>query len=239
MRQWERLVSSDVIEEFGHKEVPIEAMAEPSHADVSKYLGPLFHDVKIDVKVNHAASASVQKGMEEQAKFSRETRGILDESRFKAFTPESEQVLISELQLLRLLNARGCWERVGDAWKTSLLPVGALICVKATNEHLFVLKTNEAAALCWPAEQVQVNMWRKARTIKTLTWLTIFDFDEVDVLPTEYWSPERAFFEDHHCLLLCQRPHNFLPSLQSSGHSFSSWPPSAQCPLEPRAPGSS
>lgn len=236
MRRWERLVSSDVIEEFGHTEVRAKSMVEPAHADVKKLLGPLFQDARIDVKVNRAASASVQKGMEEQAQFSQETRGILDESRFKAFTPESEQVLISELQLLRLLHERDCWERVGDAWKTSLLPVGALIYVKAKNEYLFVLKTNDAAALCWPAEQIAVNMWRKTRNIRTLTWLTIFDFDEVDVLPTDYWSPERGFFEDHDCLLLCQRPHNFLPSPQSSGHSFSSGPHAAQGVFQPRAP---
>ena len=116
----------------------------------------------------------------------------------KSFNPESEQLLTAELRLLRTLNEQHLWHRANDAWLTSLLPKGGLIRVKSLPDSpcLWVLKTNEAAALCWPAEQTAVNMWRKAKSIKELTWYTCFDLDDVEVLTVKVLSPQSLLLQD-------------------------------------------
>ena len=66
--------------------------------------------------------------------------------------------LTAEMRFLRTLDAENAWHRANDAWVTALLPAGSLIRVKrATPLMLWILKTYECAALCWPAEQVEVN----------------------------------------------------------------------------------
>ena len=107
--------------------------------------------------------------MEEENEWLKKFDGILREGG-KAFNPESEQVLTADLRLMRTLHARNLWHRANDAWHTLLLPVGGLIRVRSTSMCLWGLKTHESAALCWPAEQMEVNMWRKASNTKELIW---------------------------------------------------------------------
>ena len=122
----------------------------------------------------------------------------------KAFNPESEQVLVAELRLLRLLHEGNMWHRANDAWHTSLLPVGALIYVQSIDAHLWVLKTNDCAAMCWPAEQVELHMWRKGK-VTELVWYTCFDLEDVQVLQFEVLSPQSLMLQDvFDCGLLVQ-----------------------------------
>jgi len=114
----------------------------------------------------------------------------------KAFNPESEQLLTAELRFLRKLHEGDLWHMAGDAWVTSLLPVGQLIRVVSTNTFLWVLKTNECAALCWPAEQVAMNVWRKDPSATSLSWYTCFDLADVEVLSTKAMSPKSLFVQD-------------------------------------------
>ena len=79
------------------------------------------------------------------------------------------------------------WGRVNDAWVTHLLPVGALVNILPRKASVFVLKTNAAAALCWPAEEVAPRVWRKKPGIAALEWHTIFNAAEVEVIPTRHW----------------------------------------------------
>ncbi|MDA8584451.1 hypothetical protein N9L68_09440 [bacterium] len=81
------------------------------------------------------------------------------------------------------------WHQVGDGWMTGLLPKGQLVRFKREGIYAWVLNTYVNAAVCWPAERVAINMWRKARGCTPLVWQTIFHFDEADVVPTEYLSP--------------------------------------------------
>ena len=98
---------------------------------------------------------------------------------------------------MRFLADNESWHRVGDAWVTGMLPKGHLVRFKRDDIYAFVLKTYVNVALCWPAERVAINMWRKARDCKSLVWQTIFDFDEAEVVPTEYLSPIHLFKKDH------------------------------------------
>mgnify|MGYP006247953543 FL=1 len=116
---------------------------------------------------------------------------------FEGPTPDSEQALTVELVFMRLLADNDLWHQVGDAWVTGMLPKGHLVRFKRDDIYAFVLKTYVNVALCWPAERVAINMWRKARDCKSLVWQTIFDFDEAEVVPTEYLSPIHLFKKDH------------------------------------------
>ena len=66
------------------------------------------------------------------------------------------------------LHENNMWGRVNDAWVTSLLPVGALVHIVPRKAKVLVLKTNAAAALCWPAGEVAHCVWRKS--LGSLLW---------------------------------------------------------------------
>ena len=96
------------------------------------------------------------------------------------------------------LHENNMWGRVNDAWVTSLLPVGALVHIVPRKAKVFVLKTNAAAALCWPAEEVAHRVWRKKPGVAALEWHSIFNVADVEVFTTRYWSPLRLQLEDIH-----------------------------------------
>ena len=138
------------------------------------------------------------------------TDKIRDESKFKAFTPASEQNLCAELQFLRVLHEGDLWGNANDCWVTAFLPPGGLVRIKSSNEMLFVLKTYWCAALCWPAEQECEGVWRKAEGCASLVWRTVFDADDVEVYALQWRSPVRMFLEERGacvrvCALLCAR----------------------------------
>ena len=72
----------------------------------------------------------------------------------------------------------------------------SLIHIKSLDVYTFVVKTDEAAAICWEAECVAVNLWRKARKIQSLSWQTAFDLEDVEVLQTRHVSPMNLFLQD-------------------------------------------
>ena len=158
---------------------------------------PLFKDPSGEVKaVCEDASEAEKAKLEQQNKFLKDMQRIKDEKKFVGFTPESEQALVAELILMRTLHADGLWHRVNDVWVTGLLPKGALVFIKSKNLYVFVLKAYDCAALCWPAEQPSPNLWRKASNCQSLSWHSIFDLDDVEVLPTKFVSPVHLFAKD-------------------------------------------
>ena len=195
VRLWDRLVAGGIIEEFGHKEVETEATTQTAPA--IETLGALFDDVRDEPHVVPSMPLSETVRIQEWNTFLEEARRIKDEKHFTGPTPESEQVFTAELVFLRLLAERDLWHQVGDAWVTGLLPKRHLVHFKRSELYAFVLKTYVNVALCWPAERVAINMWRKARDCKSLVWQTIFDLEEADVVPTEYLSPVHLFKKDH------------------------------------------
>ena len=104
--------------------------------------------------------------------------------------------MVADLRLLRQLHEENAWHKANDAWLTSLLPVGGLIRVKSSNTHLWVLKTNDCASLCWPAEETEPNLWRKAKAVKELIWYTCFDLNDVEVLSLQVESPKSLFLQE-------------------------------------------
>ena len=115
-----------------------------------------------------AATSQEKDRVRSRNAFLQTTLGVKDEKRFVSFNPETEQVLVAELRLLRTLKAKNLWHKASDAWVTALLPKGALIHVKGPGLYLYVLKTNACAALCWDVHSVGTRAWEKSATIKTL-----------------------------------------------------------------------
>lgn len=189
------MVSGGIIEEFGHKEVETEATTQTVPS--MEIFGALFDDVRDEPHVVPSMPLSETVRIQEWNTFLEEARRIKDEKHFTGPTPESEQAFTAELVFMRLLAERDLWHQVGDAWVTGLLPKGHLVHFKRSDIYAFVLKTYVNTALCWPAERVAINMWRKASGCKSLVWQTIFDFEEADVVPTEYLSPIHLFKKDH------------------------------------------
>jgi hypothetical protein len=194
VRLWDRLVSAQVIEEFGHRELEPTSVTQPPKRDV---LNALFKDARDERRVADpsATSQDIAATSQKNELFD-SIRRVKNEKEFVAFTPETEQLLCAELIFMRTLHEHDWWHKVGDAWVTGLLPKRQLVNFKSDGTYAFVLKTYGVVALCWPAEQVSVNLWRKARTCTSLLWRTIFDTDEVDVVPTEYQSPLHLFMQD-------------------------------------------
>ena len=189
------MVSGSIIEEFGHKEV--ETKATTGTAPPADVLATLFDDVRDEPRDVPSMPLSEKVRIQEWNTCLEEARRIKDEKHFIGPTPESEQVFTAELVFMRFLAENDLWHQAGDAWVTGLLPKGHLVHFKRSDIYAFVLKTYVNVALCWPAERVAINMWRKARDCKSLVWQTIFDFEEADVVPTEYLSPIHLFKKDH------------------------------------------
>ena len=158
VRLWEKLSTADVLGEFGRREVETTSALTPN-SEQSADLKALFKDPKPKLQCSVTAGPEEQAAVEKENEWLKQFEAILLDSG-KSFNPESEQVLTAELRLLRTLNEGNLWHRANDAWLTSLLPIGALIRVKVQHGSpcLWVLKTNESAALCWPAERTAVNM---------------------------------------------------------------------------------
>ena len=194
MRLWEKLTADNDVGEFEREEVK-SSSAKPPNSERNFDMKALFVDPPQQVRCSVNADEKEQEEVEKENRWLQEFQGILKESG-KSFNPESEQLLTAELRLLRTLNEGGLWHRANDAWLTSLLPAGGLIIVRSLGMRFWVLKTNEAAALLWPAEQTAVGMWRKAKFIKELTWYTCFDLDDVSVATIEILSPQSLFLQD-------------------------------------------
>ena len=184
---WEKLSSSGVIEEFERDEITDDE--EEATVENQIELDALYEQPANRVTCGVEASAEEQKEADKEnkwlAQFDRISR---DEG--KAFNPETQQLLTAELRLLRLLHEKNLWHKANDAWLTSLLPVGSLIEVSTlARPMLWVLKTNECAALCWPGEQGDMLSWAPATDNKELEWYTCFDLKDVRVLNLKVLSP--------------------------------------------------
>ena len=193
---WEKLTEARVLNEFEREEIADDGIyddGDRASVDISE----LFADPKRRVKCDgdkpdlDSELEWVAKENEWLSKFDKITADS-----GKSFNPESEQMLVADLRLLRQLHEENAWHKANDAWLTSLLPVGGLIRVKSSNTHLWVLKTNDCASLCWPAEETEPNLWRKAKAVKELIWYTCFDLNDVEVLSLQVESPKSLFLQE-------------------------------------------
>ena len=190
---WERLTSKDVLGEFERCELTPEHDCQESEAVVDYKC--LFEDPPETVVCGDNASTEEEEMVDKENAWLREFQGVKDDNA-RTRNPETRQVLTTELRLLRKLHEENMWHRANDAWLTSLLPVGGLIRVRGMENALFVMKTNEAAALCWPAEQDELHLLRKARNVKELVWYTCLDLQDVQVLRVRPMSPQSLLLQD-------------------------------------------
>ena len=192
-RQWSSLVGNNVIEEFRRKDV--NATSTISDRTMAENMEALFREPGSIRNAAPAATSQEMEAVEKRNTSLATTTRVKDGKQFSAFTPESEQVLTAELRLMGYLHENNMWGRVNDAWVTSLLPVGALVHIVPRKARVWVLKTNAAAALCWPAEEVAHRVWRKKLGIAVLERHTIFNVADEEVLTTRYWPPLRLQLE--------------------------------------------
>lgn len=199
---WDQLTQQRVLQEFEREEVQVgEDGPEVSSRYSEKEMQHLYKDATCKVFPKCGAKPDEIESIVRENAWLNEFNGILREEA-KSFNPETEQLLVAEMRFLVLLREQNLWHKANNAWVTSLLPVDQVIHVKALDRYFWVLKTNECAALCWPAEQVQPGIWRKAKT-EELTWHTCFELDEVEVLQLKVSSPlslmlqERLHVSDH------------------------------------------
>ena len=198
MSLWTRLTDLKVLAEFEREEVPLESAKNTASSQMEEIREWFFSEPTGIHEVAEDANAAEVAKAEKRVELLEATNKVLNEKDWAAFTPESEQTLVAELQFLRALDKHDLWHKATDSWVTGLLPKGALIHFKASNEYAFVLKPHNCAALCWPAEQTKIGLWRKDPAATSLIWRTIFSMDDVDVMLTEYASPLHLFVEDAH-----------------------------------------
>ena len=192
-RMWERLVAGCVIEEFHHKEVEAKSHVMPPP---SAEMASLFAEPRVPMAVKSAATSQEQKRLAKRNAFLEKTKRVKDEKKFSAFTPESEQDLVAEMRFMRVLREGELWHKASDVWVTGLLPKGHLIHFKAANIYTWVVKTYSCSAICWPAELVCEDVWQKARKISEVQWHTVFDLEDVEVLPTAPVSLMHLFVQE-------------------------------------------
>ena len=193
---WDKLTHAKVLGEFDRDEINVDDSALTREANIS--CDHLFLEPSNRVECGEQASKEEYEKVMEENKWLEEFDGILKDEG-KAFNPESEQLMTAELRLLRTLHENNLWHRANDAWQTHLLPVGSLVKVCQVAYPLWVLKTNECAALCWPGHQQELHMWRQANEVKELEWYTCFNLDDVKVLELHVLSPQSLMLQD--CLI--------------------------------------
>ncbi len=193
MHLWGKLQGSGLLEEFGREDIETTS-SQP--APPREQLDAIFADASQRLpQVDDAAPSQQREVAEKQAEWHRLINGVKDKHRFTGFTPKSEQELHAEVALLRDLYTRGAWHEVDNAWKAALLPVGALVRRKIDQYCFFVQKGYAAAALTWPARQVEVNLWEPDLSVTSLQWICCFDLDAFEVIATEYLSPTHLMLE--------------------------------------------
>ena len=105
------------------------------------------------------------------------------------FTPESEQVLFAESQLMKVVHEKKQPHVADDAWRSGFMPEGALVQEKASGAYFFVVRAYWCAALLWVAEQKEFNMFNRDQTASSLEWRVVLDFAAWDVCAVTIMSP--------------------------------------------------
>ena len=194
MNLWDKLQGACVLEEFKRVEVQATSLAAyPPRDTFSK----IFADAATTVQDPGLAAPSHEKEAAASLKvLLQQIDGVRDES-FVGKTPATAQALRAERHLLQDLFEKNCWHRVDDAFNSGLLPEGQLLHRTPSNTYWFVVKSYPAAALLWPAKNVEVGLWERDLTVHKLTWVVCYDISEYKEIPTAFVSPLSLFVQDH------------------------------------------
>ena len=112
-------------------------------------------------------------------------------------TPESEQERLANFELAKFLRKTDQALAVDDAWIAKLLPLWELHEELATHERFFVVKSWTNAVITWPAEQLEVNLYRPSLSCTRLDFRFCCDFEKYQIIPTKCLSPLHLVLIDY------------------------------------------
>ncbi len=115
---------------------------------------------------------------------------------WSTYNPGSGQHMYAELFLMRNMNENDLWHRVDDAWHAAFLPQGGLVRRRSSDEAFFVVRAYEVACVVWPAEQAPPSLWKHKSSASSLTWIAVFDLEDLEEIPVEWASPLHMFLEE-------------------------------------------
>ena len=103
-----------------------------------------------------------------------------------------------EVSLLRYLHEHDHWHRIDNVWQAQLMPLWALVRPKIGGfVPCFVVKTFENLILTWPAELVELKLWRPKLDVKYLDTRVVFYNYGWMACPTSDVCPLLGWLEAH------------------------------------------
>jgi len=193
MRLWEKLSASCTIEEFKHTELePTSHINAPPPAKMETF----FADAPSTVREpEDSAPSHVKEEAARLTAFLHKIDKVRTDKEFVGRTPKTSQDIRAEGILLRDMHEHGRWHQVDDACNAGLLPEGGLV-VSALGQASFVVKAYPAAALLWPATQLEIGMWDYDMEVTELVWATCYNINDFKQIPLVSCSPLRLFVQD-------------------------------------------
>ena len=212
---WEKLVASQLFEEFGRDEVKVKSHApnppdyvvESLFADAPTLIREA--DLEADAKSKAMPAASGSALSQEAKRMSAwyaDINKVMDKAGV-GHTPQAEAELASQVPLLRYLHQHNLWHRVDDARASSLLPELALVRRKCDARYFFVEKTFTFIVVLWPAVRQELGIWIRDPEVQKLHFEVVLSLDDWEEIPTQYTCPLKLYMEDRIIRIsLCHTP---------------------------------
>ena len=122
--------------------------------------------------------------------------GVTEDKKWVGLTPMKANQTFVEVSLLRYLHEHDLWHRIDNVWQSQLMPLWALVRPKAGGfEPCFVVKTFENRILTWPAELVELKLWRPKLDVESLDTRVVFDIDDRMACPMSAVCPLIGWLE--------------------------------------------
>lgn len=111
-------------------------------------------------------------------------KAIMGQQNWPAFSAQSQKGTYGEQQLLLYMHERSLWAAATEAWRSSLLPRGEVVCEMRTKTLFFVALVQEHAALGWAMEFFGSKRAGLSQDGEC-KWLHCLYFDEFKVCRTQ------------------------------------------------------
>lgn len=159
MRAWEVLLQSKLMADHGRQEISLAQAPSP----------PATFNERLFVPTRAQG--------EQKSKL--DLDGILKTQTWVSYSAQSQKANYGNMEVLRVLDSMGKFDRAEDTWHTKLLPEGTLIKKQETGDGFLVLQVLGHAALCWPLSQIAADTWGLDLDVKKLEWVVILATDSV------------------------------------------------------------